>query len=60
MRTFNVGEAAPASGQYEVLGPRRGKTGVEITLAKGKKFPPSQKGTQYRICDRTKNKSGRG
>jgi hypothetical protein len=60
MKTHNPGEKAPASGQYEVLGPRGGRTGKEITMTKGKTFPPSQEGAQYQIRDRTKNKSGRG
>ena len=58
MKTFKPGQKAPVSAQYEVLGPRGGETGVEITLAKGKIFPPSEAGPQYRIKDRTKNKSG--
>jgi len=60
MKTFKPGETAPASAQYEVLGPRGGKTGKEITLTKGRTFPPSQEGSQYHLRDRTKNKSGRG
>ena len=60
MKTYKPGESAPVSAQYEVLGPRGGKTGKEITLSKGRTFPPSQEGTQYKVCDRTKNKSGRG
>ena len=60
MKTYKPGQSAPVSAQYEVLGPRGGKTGKEITLSKGRTFPPSQEGTQYKIRDRTKNKSGRG
>lgn len=60
MQTFKTGETAPASGQYAILGPRGGKTNKEITLIKGRRFPPSKSGTQYRMSDRTKNKSGRG
>ena len=60
MKTYNPGEHAPVSGQYEVLGPRGGKTRKEITLPKGHVFPPSQEGTQYRLSVRAKNKSGRG
>jgi len=58
MKTYKPGDKAPLSGQYEILGPRGGKTGKEITMIKGHTFPPSQEGTQYRLCDRTKNQSG--
>lgn len=50
---------APASAQYERVGPRGGK-GPEITGVKGKPLPPGPKGSTYKIADRTKNKSGRG
>ena len=60
MKTFRPGETAPVSGQYAVLGSRGGETGKEITLGKGKTFPPPQVGAKYRLSDRTKNKSGRG
>lgn len=54
------GEAAPHSGQYQVIGPRGGK-GSEITAIKGKPLPPtSTKGATYTFVDATKNKSGRG
>jgi hypothetical protein len=55
------GAKAPASGQYEVIGPRGGNTGKEITMTKGEVIPPvGPPGSTVRITDRTHNKSGRG
>jgi hypothetical protein len=55
------GEKAPASAQYEIIGSRGGRTGVERTVARGEPLPPTPKpGQHYEIADRTKNKSGRG
>ena len=60
-KTFRPGQKAPASGQYEILGPRGGDTGKERTVVRGEPLPPTPKpGQQYHIVDRTKNKSGRG
>lgn len=54
------GEKAPASGQYQEIGPRGGK-GREVTTVKGEKMPPSTKpGSTYNLVDPSKNKSGRG
>jgi len=55
------GQKAPASGQYEIIGPRGGETGKEVTVVKGETLPPTRKpGQTYDIADRTKNKSGQG
>lgn len=55
------GTTAPASGQYEIVGPRGGRTGEERTVTKGEPLPPTPKtGQGYVIVDRTKNKSGQG
>ncbi|KAB2853657.1 MAG: hypothetical protein F9K46_18035 [Anaerolineae bacterium] len=55
------GQSAPWSGQYEIVGPRGGKTGVEITLVKGKVAPPSPKPNQTLVLvDPTNNQSGKG
>jgi hypothetical protein len=54
------GVKAPASGQYQEVGPRGGK-GHEVTAVKNKPLPPSTKsGSTYRLVDPSKNKSGRG
>jgi hypothetical protein len=51
------GQPAEASGQYEIIGPRGGETGVEITSTKGKPLPPTpEAGQQYKLVDRTKHK----
>jgi len=56
---FKPGQKAPVSAQYLEIGPRGG-SGKEITLPKGKTFPPSpKKGVTYKPVDRTNNKSGR-
>ncbi len=56
---FRPGETVPRSGQWEQVGPRGGR-GDEVTLPKGKTFPPTPtKGGSFRIVDPTKNKSGR-
>jgi hypothetical protein len=58
--TQKPGEKAPASGQYEIIGPQGGKTGKERTVTKGEPLPPPpKKGQKYRMADRTKNKAGR-
>ena len=55
------GQKAPRSGQYEITGPRGGKTGEERTVTKGEPMPPTpESGQKYTIVDPTKNKSGRG
>jgi len=54
------GTPAPASAQYEIVGPRGGHTGEERTVTKGKPLPPTPgPGQSYRIADRTKNDAGR-
>ena len=54
------GVKSDVSGQYEIIGPRGGKTGEERTVVKGEPFPPTPKpGMTYRLVDPTKNNSGR-
>ena len=60
-KTYKPGETAPASGQYEIVGPRGGRTGEERTVVKNEPMPPTpEKGQKFIIVDRTKNKSGKG
>ena len=40
MRILKPGEKAPASGEYEIVGPRGGHTGEERTVPKGRPLPP--------------------
>jgi hypothetical protein len=52
------GEKAKISGQYEIVGPRGGKTGREVTVVKGEPLPPTPKpGQTFIIVDKTKHKS---
>ncbi len=54
--TLKPGQTVPRSGQYEVIGPRGGKTGEEITGVKGKILPPTPKaGSSYKLVDATKH-----
>jgi hypothetical protein len=51
------GQKAPASGQYQTIGPKGGK-GKEVTVVKGEPLPPTDKsGSTYNLVDPTKNKS---
>ena len=59
-KTLRSGQKAPASGQYEIIGPRGGHTGSERTVVRGEPLPPTPKSGQvYQIVDRTRNKAGR-
>jgi hypothetical protein len=58
--TGKPGAKAPRSGQYEIIGPRGGRTGDERTVTRGEPLPPTPKpGQGYKIVDPTKHKSGR-
>lgn len=59
---YKPGQAAPASGQYGVVGPRGGTSHQpEVTVPQGTKFPPTPKpGEGYVMNDPTHNKSGHG
>jgi hypothetical protein len=57
--TFKPGQPAPASGQYQQIGPKGGK-GHEVTTVRGEPLPPTQKpGSSYVLVDPSKNKSGK-
>jgi len=50
------GEKAPHSGQYPIIDPKGGNTGVERTVTKGEPFPPTpKKGQTYGTPDKTKH-----
>ena len=54
-KLMKPGEKAPRSGQYEIIGPRGGRTGVERTVTKGEPLPPPREsGQKYRLTDPTK------
>ncbi len=55
-KIFKPGQTAPASGQYEIVGPRGGGTGVERTVVRGEPLPPTrQAGQGFKLVDRTKH-----
>ncbi len=54
-KPLSPGSKAPASGQYGIVGPRGGKTGIERTVVKGEPLPPPLKpGQKYTLVDKTK------
>lgn len=56
-KRLKPGERAPRSGQYEITGPRGGKTGEERTVTKGEPLPPTPKpGQTHVLVDPTKHK----
>ena len=58
VKTFKPGQHAQRSGQYEILGPRGGRTGQERTIVKREPFPPTpDKGQKYTLVDATKHKN---
>lgn len=55
-KTFSPGQKAEKSGQYEIVGPRGGRTGEERTVVKREPFPPTlEAGQRYVLVDQTKN-----
>ena len=55
-KTYKPGEKAQKSGQYEIIGPRGGRTGVERTVTKGEPLPPPRKaGQKFQLVDPTKH-----
>jgi hypothetical protein len=58
--TYKPGQPAPLSGQYEIVGPRGGRTGSERTVVRREPLPPTPKpGQGYIVVDPTRNRSGR-
>ncbi len=56
-KRFSPGEKAPRSGQYEIIGPRGGKTGAERTVTRREPLPPTPKsGQKYVLVDPTKHR----
>lgn len=50
------GTPAQRSGQYEIIGPRGGRTGVERTVTRREPLPPTpHKGQGYKLVDPTKH-----
>lgn len=60
-KPLKPGMTAPRSGQYEIVGPRGGRTGEERTVVRNEPLPPTpERGQGYRIADPTKNGAGKG
>jgi hypothetical protein len=58
--TLKPGSRAPVSAQYEIVGPRGGRTGAERTVTRGEPLPPTpEPGQGYRVSDPTNNNAGR-
>jgi hypothetical protein len=56
-KVFKPGEEATTSGQYEIVGPRGGRTGEERTVTKGEPLPPTpEKRMGFVLVDKTKHK----
>ena len=55
-KAYKPGERATISGQYEIIGSRGRKTGMERTVTQGEPFPPTRaKGQKYVLVDPTKH-----
>ena len=55
-KTFSPGQKAEDSGQYEIIGPRGGRTGEERTVTEGEPLPPTpEAGQRYILVDKTKH-----
>jgi hypothetical protein len=53
------GTKAPESGQYEIIGPRGGRTGEERTVVKGDPLPPTPaSGQRYRPVGSSRRRHG--
>jgi len=54
---FKPGQEAKRSGQYEIVGPRGGRTGEERTVTRGEPLPPTpESGMGFILVDPTKHK----
>ena len=59
--TLRPGQNVPRSGQYEIVGPRGGRTGEERTMVRGEPAPPTpSSGQRFQLVDPSKNGAGRG
>lgn len=56
-KRYKPGEIAGVSGQYAMVGPRGGVTGVERTVVRGEPLPPTlSSGMTYLLVDPTRPK----
>lgn len=55
------GQPSPASGLYDIVGPRGGDTGKQRTSVEGHPMPPTPKpGQKYVLTDPAENGAGKG
>jgi len=55
------GTPAPKSGLYDIVGPKGGDTGKQVTAPQGHRLPPTPKGGQgYILTDPANNEAGKG
>ena len=55
------GQISKVSGQYEIVGPKGGHTGKEVTVTKGEPLPPTPKpGQGLTLVDKTKHGPKKG
>ena len=60
-KTYSPGSKAPFSGEAELHGPRGGDMNRQVTVEKGKRFPPSPvKGGNYTKAYGAHNQRGKG
>ena len=59
--TSKPGKPAPASGLFDVIGPKGGDTGKQVTGVEGHRLPPTPKpGQSYKLVRPANNGAGRG
>ena len=55
------GKLAPASGLYDIVGPKGGDTGKQVTGVEGHRLPPTPKpGQSFVLVTPAKNGAGKG
>lgn len=55
-KTLKPGQKAESSGQYEIVGLRGARTGIERTVTKHEPLPPTPgPGQKYILVDKTKH-----
>jgi len=59
-KTYKQGSISPFSGEAEAVGSRGGRTGHQVTVDKGERFPPAKKGQVYIKGYGAHNKAGKG
>jgi hypothetical protein len=59
--TGKPGDPTPASGLYDIVGPRGGDTGKQVTGVEGKPMPPTPKpGQHFELVVPADKKAGKG